>query len=124
MTPEEALRAYEAALGTQDWAQVEPLVHPDVTVTFSDGACHRGREAVGAAFSRNFASIEDERYALEDVEWVATGPCHAVCTYRFRWSGLVGGEPASGAGRGTSVLTNEGGSWLLLAEHLGPGPSS
>jgi ketosteroid isomerase-like protein len=121
MTPDEALRAYEAALGTQEWAQVEPLMHPDVTVTFSSGAVHRGRKAVGEAFSRNFESIADERYALSDVEWVSRGEAHAVCTYRFDWSGLVDGKPASGHGRGTTVLERADGGWLVLAEHLGPG---
>lgn len=29
MQPEEFIRAYEAALATQDWLQVKPLVHAD-----------------------------------------------------------------------------------------------
>jgi ketosteroid isomerase-like protein len=122
MTAEEHLRAYEVALGSQDWAAVEPLVHDDFTVTFSSGAHHRGKDDVGAAFARNFALIEDERFELSDVEWVATDERHAVCVYRFHWSGLIDGKPASGGGRGTSVLTNDGDGWLVLAEHLGPGP--
>jgi hypothetical protein len=52
VTPEDLMRDYEAALATQDWAQVEPLLHPDVCVTFSDGNSFRGRDGVGQAFSR------------------------------------------------------------------------
>jgi ketosteroid isomerase-like protein len=122
VTAAEHLRAYEAALGTQEWALVEPLLHDDVCVTFSDGSVHRGKQAVGAAFSRNFELIEDEQYELSDVEWIAADPTHAVCVYRFRWSGRIDGKPASGGGRGTTVLKLEDGGWLVLVEHLGPEP--
>ena len=120
MTPDDLLRAYEAALATQDWEQVAPLMHDDVRVTFSSGAYFRGKDEVGAAFSRNFALIADEQYEISDLEWVDQSELHAVGTYRFRWSGLIDGAPASGRGRGTTVLKNEGGRWLVLAEHLGP----
>jgi ketosteroid isomerase-like protein len=120
VTAEEHLRAYEQALATQDWATVEPLLHDDVCVTFSNGTFHRGKEAVGAAFSRNFELIEDERYELSDVVWIADEPSYAVCVYQFRWSGLIDGKPAAGGGRGTSVLARSGAGWLVLAEHLGP----
>jgi ketosteroid isomerase-like protein len=122
VTAEAHLRAYEAALGTQDWAEVDPLLHEDVCVTFSNGAFHKGKEAVRAAFSRNFALIADERYKLSDVVWIADEPSYAVCAYRFRWNGLIDGKAAAGGGRGTSVVVKDGGRWLVLAEHLGPEP--
>jgi ketosteroid isomerase-like protein len=118
-TPDELLRAYEAALATQDWANVEPLLHPDACVTFSNGTSFRGRDAVGEAFARNFALIEDETYAISAVHWIAQADCHAACVYEYRWSGRIDGRETSGAGRGTSLLTNEDGRWLVLAEHLG-----
>ena len=34
MTPEEFVQAYEKALATQDWTQVEPLVNENACVTF------------------------------------------------------------------------------------------
>ena len=120
MTPDDLLRAYETALATQDWKQVEPLVHTDVCVTFSSGAHFRGRAEVREAFSANFSLIQDEQYEISNVHWITKDPCHAACTYEFRWAGLIDGRPASGAGRGTSLLKNEGGRWFLLAEHLGP----
>jgi hypothetical protein len=51
---------------------------------------------------------------------VAKTDTYAVLTYTFRWSGLIDGKPASGSGRGTSVLVNEGDGWQILTEHLGP----
>lgn len=124
MTPDEFLRRYERALASQEWAQVAPLVHDDANVTFSDGSVHRGKEAVRAAFERNFAAIEDERYEVRGVHWCLRGERVAVCQFEFAWSGRVQGRPASGAGRGTSVLVSDGQSWRLLVEHLGPaGPA-
>lgn len=120
MTPDDLLRAYEDALGTQDWKQVEPLMHPDVCVTFSSGAYHEGRPAVQRAFTENFSLIRNERYAISNVHWIAKDDCHAACTYEFDWSGEIAGKPMTGGGRGTSLMKNEGGTWLVLAEHLGP----
>jgi ketosteroid isomerase-like protein len=122
LTPEDLLRAYEAALATQNWANVEPLLDDEVCVTFSNGTFLRGKHEVGAAFSTNFALIEDETYELADVVWIANEPSHAVCAYSFHWSGLIDGKPAAGSGRGTCVITRSDGRWRLLAEHLGPAP--
>ncbi len=120
MSAEEFVAKYEAALATQDWQQVAPLVHPEACVTFSSGSVHIGKEAVRQAFERNFALIQDETYAIENVHWVMKGVDTAVYLFTFRWSGLINGKPASGAGTGTSVLTNSADGWQLLVEHLGP----
>ena len=53
-----------------------------------------------------------------DVRWIATDDVVAVCWYRFTWSGLVDGQPRSGGGRGTNVLTRRDGSWQMVHEHL------
>ena len=119
MTPDDFLQKYESALATQDWDQVEPLMHADVCVTFSSGT-YLGKAEVKQAFSKNFAIIKDERYSISNVHWVIKDLSFAVCIYNFQWSGQIDGKPASGRGRGTAVLKNENGSWLLLAEHLGP----
>lgn len=119
MTPDDFLQKYESALATQDWAQVEPLIHADVCVTFSSGT-YFGKAEVKQAFSKNFAIIKDERYSISNVHGVIKDLSFAVCIYNFQWSGQIGGKPASGRGRGTAVLKNEEGSWLLLVEHLGP----
>ena len=67
MNPETFIEKYAAALATQDWQQVNPLVHPDACVTFSSGAVHVGKTAVRHAFERNFSLIQDETYKIENV---------------------------------------------------------
>jgi ketosteroid isomerase-like protein len=121
MTPQEFVRAYEAALATQDWSQIEPLMHPDVCVTFSTGARHRGIANVEQAYRDNFAGIQDEHYAISDVHWISCDAAYAVYLFQFRWSGRINGLPATGSGLGTSVIKCDAGRWRLLTEHLGPG---
>jgi len=120
MTPEDFIHAYETALASQDWAQVDPLVHTDACVTFSNGTVHKGKSAVQAAFEKNFSLIKDEKYSISNVHWVLKNNETAVYLFEFQWSGVIGGKPAQGAGRGTSVLINTDGKWQLLIEHLGP----
>jgi ketosteroid isomerase-like protein len=118
--PESFIKKYEAALASQDWQQVDPLVHPDACVTFTSGAVHVGKTAVRPAFERNFSLIQDEAYKIENVHWVMRGVETAVYLFTFHWSGLIKGEPASGTGTGSSVLVNGENGWQLLVEHLGP----
>ena len=121
MTVEEFLHAYEKALASQQWARVEPLVHEDACVTFSDGTVHIGKAAVRRAYEANFAAIEDEEYRISNVHWVRRGEHFALYVFAFAWKGRIGGRDAKGAGRGTSVLVRHGSGWQLLAEQLGPG---
>lgn len=123
LRPEDFILAYESALATQDWSKVAPLIHDDACVTFSNGSVHRGKSEVKAAFEKNFAAIRSESYHVENVDWIRKGEELAVYRFDFAWSGYIGGKLASGAGRGTSVLTLEAGSWQLLVEHLGPAPA-
>ena len=120
MTPVNFITAYENALATQDWAEVDPLVHPNCTVTFSDGTLHRGKAAVERAFRRNFSLIESEKYVISDVHWIVKTNDFATYTFVYEWSGIMNGQQISGAGRGTSSLVREDGIWLLATEHLGP----
>ena len=124
MQPDEFIPAYEQALATQDWTRVQPLMHPDVCVTFSSGSVHIGREAVAAAFSRNFSLIQGEHYAISNVRWIRRSHDLAAYLFEFTWSGLINGEPANGGGTGTAVLIrdHDAGPWQLLIEHLGPAP--
>lgn len=123
MTTDEFIHAYEKALAAQDWNQVEPLVHENACVTFSNGSVHKGRPEVKAAFEKNFSSIKDEIYSIDNVHWVMKADMTAVYLFDFHWSGMINGKPARGSGRGTSVLINEMGTWRLLVEHLGPKPT-
>ncbi len=119
MDPEEFIKSYETALGTQDWELVEPLVTEDVSVTFSNGSVHIGKEKVREAFEKNFALIKNEKYAMRNIKWLLKDEECAVYLFEFGWTGIVEGKSASGSGIGTSVLIKEGSKWKLLTEHLG-----
>jgi ketosteroid isomerase-like protein len=124
MTPDDFVRRYEQALGSQQWDQVAPLIHENACVTFSTGQVHKGKPAVRRAFESNFSRIEDERYEILDVHWSLRDEHVAVYLFDFEWAGRVDGREVHGAGRGTSVLVGDGGSWQLLVEHLGPAGSA
>lgn len=120
MKPENFVPLYVNALATQEWGNVAPLIHPNCTVTFSNGGCHQGKDKVHEAFQRNFDLIEGEEYSISEVHWVFKGENAAVFTYSFAWSGIIAGKQASGMGRGTLTIIRDDASWKLIAEHLGP----
>ncbi len=122
MNPEEFIKLYETALGTQDWKVVEPLVSKNVSVTFSNGTTHIGKENVQKAFEKNFRLIKNEKYAIEHIKWLAKDKKYAVYMFEFNWTGIIDGKHVSGNGIGTSVLIKEDVRWKLLTEHLGKKP--
>jgi len=116
-TPTEFVRAYEQATNSHDTAQLAPLIAPDAVYWFSDGS-HRGRDAILTAIADTFATIRDETYEISDLEWITATSNHAICRYRFSWTGTINGQPRTGSGRGTNVLVNNDGTWQMLHEHL------
>lgn len=111
------MRQYERAANRHDFDELVPLIADDATYWFTEGSYH-GIVAIRGAIERTFTTILDEVYRIEDLEWVAVTDGLAVCRYRFRWTGTVDGEPASGQGRGTNVVTKHRGGWKMLHEHL------
>ena len=120
MTPDDFISRYQAALASQDWSNIEPLVAEDACVTFSNGTVHEGRTAVKAAFTRNFSLIKNERYEIQNPRWIRRGDSMAVLLFDFAWRGIINGQGTAGAGRGTHVLVRDRSEWKLLVEHLGP----
>ena len=121
MTPDEFMREYEAASSAHDLERTLGLIDEGAVYWFSDGASYNGHAAIGKAIQANFDAIEIEQYALHDVTWLASSSDFAACTYRFAWSGVVRGSPASGSGRGTSLLARRGEAWVVIHEHLSKG---
>ncbi len=119
MSPENFMEKYKAALASQNWDNVSPLMHDDACMTFSNGT-FKSKDAVKRIFKQNFSSIEDETYVVSNIYWLHRGKESAVCLFDFKWSDFSAGEVISGAGRGTSVLLNTAEGWKLLTEHLGP----
>lgn len=85
------IRAYEQATNSHDIAQLIPLIAPRAVYWFSDGS-HRGREAILSAIAATFATIRDEMYQINELEWITYSDHHAVCRYQFTWAGTVDGQ--------------------------------
>lgn len=54
-------------------------------------------------------------------EVVDARPKQGVRQYDCSWSGVINGEPASGSGRGTTVLQRSQDGWKVVHEHLSRG---
>jgi ketosteroid isomerase-like protein len=121
MTPAEFLREYETSGRAGGVEHTLRLIDDDAVYWFSDGTAHVGKSAIERAIRRNFKLIKDETYRISDVVWVAHTSDIAACVYRFDWSGILAGTPASGWGRGTAVLARRGDSWVVVHEHLSKG---
>ncbi len=80
MTCSDFVADYEKALASQDWNRVASLMHPNGTVTFSDGTVPTGKTAGERAFRRNFSLIEDEIDEISDIHWIVQTDDFAVFT--------------------------------------------
>jgi ketosteroid isomerase-like protein len=120
MNPDKFISDYSNALHSQDWENVEPLIHSNACVTFSTGKVHKGIQSIKEAYQKNFALIKSEQYLMSDVHWIVKEEHVAVYIFNFTWRGIINGQQAHGSGRGTAALMPEQGKWKLIAEHLGP----
>ncbi len=117
MTPEEFLREYEQRTNTHRFEEVAPLIAEHAVYWFNDGS-FQGINAIKQAFDKTWALIQDEQYAIEQVQWLVNDEHVAVCIYLFHWKGSVKGQISEGIGRGTSVLQKLDGQWKVTHEHL------
>src|SRR5438874_6558799 len=124
MTPAEFMREYETSGRSGGLEYTLSLIDDTAVYWFSDGTSHVGKSAIERAIRRNFEAIKDETYRISDIVWVAQSSDVAACIYRFDWSGIVRGNPASGSGRGTSVLARRGDLWVIVHEHLSKGEAA
>lgn len=108
---------YIAATNTHDFETVRPCVDAAATYWFGERHFH-GHDAIAGAFASAWGAVQDEVYSVSECSWLVETPAHAVVTYRYSWTGLVGGVVRSGAGYGTNVLARRGPAWLVLHEHL------
>jgi ketosteroid isomerase-like protein len=118
------MRQYETSGRTGGLEHTLSLIDDRAVYWFSNGTSHVGKDAVRRAIQRNVEAIKDETYKISDIVWVAQSDDVAACIYRFEWSGMIGCAPASGSGRGTSVLARRGDSWVVVHEHLSKGQTS
>ena len=121
MSPTEFMRTYETVTNTHDLDALLELIADDAIYLFSNQSSHIGKNAIRAAIQANFDAIEDETYRILHLKWLASSEDVAACAYEFEWSGKMGGKPASGHGRGTTVIRRTGGEWKVAHEHLSSG---
>ena len=110
---------FEVALATEDFANVEPLIHPQAVFRFSGGD-HSGMAEIRTAMERTWAhEVKDERYYLTDKQVLRSGKESATVLFTWNWSG---GSPEHGpfeiVGRGTVQLVRHNGAIKILLEHL------
>ena len=120
-TPAEFMQAYEAATNSHELDKLLPLIAEDAIYLFSDQSCHIGKEAIAEAIQCNFDAIKAETYRIHDLKWLVRSDDIAACVYTFEWSGEIDGRPASGRGRGTTMLKRYHGLWRVAHEHLSHG---
>jgi ketosteroid isomerase-like protein len=121
MSPTEFIRAYEAATNAHDLEATLDMIADDAIFLFSDQASHVGKDAIRAAIQANFNAIKAEKYGINDLMWLASSEDVGACVYEFDWVGEVNGKPASGYGRGTTVIHRKRGKWQIAHEHLSRG---
>jgi ketosteroid isomerase-like protein len=121
MTPQQFMQLYERRTNAHDLDGTLALIADDAIYLFSDGSSYVGKAAIAEILKHNFAAIRDETYSLHEHHWLVMADDAAACAYVFRWVGEIDGKPASGDGRGTSVIKRAGERWLVVHEHLSKG---
>lgn len=122
MSPEGFIESYKKAMASQQWANVEPLIHPKATVLFTTGT-YIGRLAIQEAIQHNFDTIQEDSYSISNIHWIHVDERNATCIFEFHWEGIVKGSVASGCGQGNMVLVKEDEDWQLMLEHLSLRPT-
>ena len=115
------MRAYETVLNAHDLVGTLALIADDAVFLFSNETSHIGKAAIAKAVGANFDAIKLETYRISGLRWLAESDDVAACVYAFHWAGEIDGHPASGSGRGTSVLRRVDGEWRVAHEHLSRG---
>ncbi|WP_432800376.1 YybH family protein [Poriferisphaera sp. WC338] len=118
ITPQKFIQAYESTVNNHELKQTLNMIDEHAVYWFSDGSSHVNKNEIENAIRRNFEIIKNETYSINDLKWLTISENIAACIYRFRWTGTINNKPASGSGRGTSILTHKNGTWLVIHEHL------
>ena len=122
MTPDEFMQTNEAATRAHDLEATVGMIADDAIYLFSNKTSYVGKEAIRSVLQTNFELIRAETYAIHGLKWLASSGDVAACVYEFAWSGEIDGKPASGNGRGTTVIRRIGSHWQVAHEHLSAGP--
>jgi len=120
-TPAEMKRELVRRMNAKDLSGTMELIADDAVYFWSNGVALFGKPAIAEGMRANFDGIQNDTYETLDVTWLIDTPDVAVCVFRFRWEGEIGGAPAAGRGRGASVLKRIDGAWRTVHENLSQG---
>ena len=120
-SPTEYKRELLRRMNAKDLAGTMELIADDAVYFWSNGAAMFGKEQIAQAMQANFEGIQNDVYEVRDLTWLVDSPDVAVAVYRFQWTGELEGKPASGRGRGASVIKRIEGEWRTVHEHLSQG---
>mgnify|MGYP002683094161 CR=1 FL=1 len=120
-TADDFMLAYEKATNGHDVEATLSLIADQAVYLFSDESVHIGKHAIEKVLRSNFDVIDNEKYSIDNLLWVARCDDVAACVYDYSWAGVINGEPAAGSGRGTTVLQRSQDGWKVVHEHLSRG---
>lgn len=115
------LSEYIRRTNSHQFDAIAPLIDDHAIYWFSSGS-YRGLNAIQNAFERTWSIIQNEHYALEDLEWLTIDDLTATCIYTYRWRGSIDGATREGVGRGTNIMRKDSQKWRIVHEHLSPRP--
>ena len=111
------LETYEEAANGRDFTKVAPFIADDATFWFTNGQ-FSGKPDIQKAFEDTWTNIQDEKYIISDVKWVALTYGASACTYKFKSDGIVDGKRQIYEGHGTNIVRRIDGCWQIVHEHL------
>jgi ketosteroid isomerase-like protein len=120
-SPTEYKRELLRRMNAKDLPGTMELIAQDAVYFWSNGAAMFGKDEIRLGMDAAFRGIQDDIYEVSDLTWLIETPQIAVGVYRFQWRGRVDGRPASGRGRGASVIRRIEGEWRTVHENLSQG---
>jgi ketosteroid isomerase-like protein len=121
MTPADLKTELIRRMRAKDLRGTLDLIADDAVYFWSDGSAMFGKDAIAEGLKANFAGIENDTYDISDVTWLIASADAAACVFMFTWTGDIDGRPASGRGRGASVLRRTEAGWQVVHENLSSG---
>ena len=121
MSPAEVKAALVRRMRAKDLPGTLELIAEDAVYFWSNGGAMFGKDAIAAALSTNFSSIDDDTYDVSDLTWLVESADAAACVFQFSWTGVIDGQHAAGQGRGASVFRHGPSGWQVVHENLSSG---
>lgn len=125
-TPQACMTSFIEAMIRRNMPAALDLLTDDVALFYSNGSAVWGKRQFEAVMAANWKLVDDYSYKTVDSIWIAQSETVAVAIYTFAWSGVAGGNPVQGEGRGTRVFRkvqseSRSSGWLIAHEHLSSG---